>query len=295
MPVTSQAQSLPIRALALVQALFLVGAVGLGSTLGVLALSPLTGLSPVALAYLAPDRPELFLAVEAAGLAGVGLAFLMGALAFQYSGSEMGLWAEGAFLRFGQGLAIGLLLMAALIGVLFAAGLARISPSPAGASGRVMDFGVLAGLFLLVAAVEEGSVRGPVLPALWRALGFWPAAVLSSLGFMALHLANGGETPLGLANVFLAGFALSWARRRTGSLWLPLGFHAGWDFCQSWLFGVPDSGLVLTGAMVRTRMQGAAWISGGTAGPEGGLLCDLFLVAFAVLVTRLYPRTRRKA
>jgi hypothetical protein len=41
---------------------------------------------------------------------------------------------------------------------------------------------------------------------------------------------------------------------------------------------------------VATLGAGPDWLTGGTAGPEGGLLCSLAVVLLVVLVDRLWPR-----
>ena len=57
--------------------------------------------------------------------------------------------------------------------------------------------------FLVVAVEEEFQYRGYLLYALARGIGFWPAAVVSSVVFAYGHLQNPGETWLGILNLFL--------------------------------------------------------------------------------------------
>lgn len=71
---------------------------------------------------------------------------------------------------------------------------------------------------------EEATFRGFLLSALAQArLGFWPAAVISSAIWTALHA---GYSWPGLASVFLAGIGLSWIMLRTGSLGAVVVAHA---------------------------------------------------------------------
>lgn len=70
---------------------------------------------------------------------------------------------------------------------------------------------------------EEMLFRGFLVAPIAAAVGFWPAAVLVSGAWTALHL---GYSAVGLAEVFLIGLYFSWLLWRTGSLWVPIACHA---------------------------------------------------------------------
>lgn len=71
---------------------------------------------------------------------------------------------------------------------------------------------------------EEITFRGFLLSALAKSrLGFWPAAVLSSVLWTALHF---GYSWPGLVSVFLAGIGMSWIMQRTGSMRAVVVAHA---------------------------------------------------------------------
>jgi membrane protease YdiL (CAAX protease family) len=162
--------------------------------------------------------------------------------------------------------------------------------------------------FLLVGLFEEYSTRGflqytltrglmglgaKIAPQHARAAAFWSAAVVMSVVFGLLHLSNAGETAPGIAMVFLAGLLFSYALWRTGSLWWAIGFHMAWDWAQSFLYGVPDSGQISAGRLFVTHPAGSAWLSGGVDGPEGSVLVlpTLLLVALVIrFTTRSAPQ-----
>jgi membrane protease YdiL (CAAX protease family) len=74
---------------------------------------------------------------------------------------------------------------------------------------------------------EELLFRGFLLAALARTrLGFWGAAVLSTLLWAALHA---GYTAVSLAEVFVIGLFLSWLLWRTGSLSVAIFCHAAYN------------------------------------------------------------------
>jgi len=71
---------------------------------------------------------------------------------------------------------------------------------------------------------------------------------------------------------------------RTGALWWALGYHAAWDWAQSFLFGVADSGLMTPGALMSAHPAGPAWLSGGATGPEGSALMFAIVAASVGLI-----------
>ncbi|MCB1512082.1 MAG: CPBP family intramembrane metalloprotease [Hyphomicrobiaceae bacterium] len=81
-------------------------------------------------------------------------------------------------------------------------------------------------LILVVGAPlsEELLFRGFFLGQLRQSrLGFAGGAVIATLGWTLLHL---GYTVVGLLDVFLAGLLFSWTLWRTGTVWVPIAFHA---------------------------------------------------------------------
>jgi hypothetical protein len=161
--------------------------------------------------------------------------------------------------------------------------------------------------FILVGLFEEFLFRGYLQFTLMRGLlglgarvsperaqkaAFWMAALLWSLLFFATHMTNGGETPAGLLAVFFAGVLFSYALWRTGSLWWGIGFHMTWDWAQSFLFGVPDSGTLSGNRLFATHPAGTVWLSGGIVGPEGSVLV-LLVFGLVFLVLRRYPQAEQ--
>ena len=125
--------------------------------------------------------------------------------------------------------------------------------------------------FLLTAWFEESLLRGYLQSTLARGVGFWWAAVLLSLAFGATHLPNHGESPIGIFSVVGAGLLFCLSLWLTKSLYWAVGLHAGWDWSQSYLYGVPDSGQVASGHLFVTHPSGGLIWSGGPTGPEGSL------------------------
>jgi membrane protease YdiL (CAAX protease family) len=153
--------------------------------------------------------------------------------------------------------------------------------------------------FLFVGFSEEYELRGylqytltrgvyglaeKISPERARFVAFWIAAGIMSLLFGALHLGNKGENALGILQVVLVGLVFSYVLWRTGSLWWAIGFHMAWDWAQSFLYGVPDSGNISAGRLFQTHAAGKPLFSGGVDGPEGSLLCvPVMLLVFVVV------------
>jgi len=142
--------------------------------------------------------------------------------------------------------------------------------------------------FILVGLAEEFSFRGYLQYTLTTGIGFWPAAILLSLGFGAAHYGNPGETYFGLGSVVLFGLVFCLVLQRTGNLWWPVGFHAGWDWGQTFFYGVRDSGFPAYHNLFNSSFSGPQWLTGGSVGPEASIFTPIVLLLFAFLFTRVY-------
>ena len=131
-------------------------------------------------------------------------------------------------------------------------------------------------LFVLVGFGEEIVFRGYPLQLLARAWNFPAAIAAVSVAFAAVHGFNPHLTVFSLVNIFLAGVWLGTAYAVSGSLWLPAGMHFGWNFLQGTIIGFPVSGSVTRGLFLSIE-RGDDWITGGSFGPEGGVLATLVL------------------
>jgi len=159
--------------------------------------------------------------------------------------------------------------------------------------GRVLKFALFWGVyFVLVGLFEEFLIRGYALYTLARSIGFWPAAVVLSIIFGAIHVRNPGETWIGLVGVVAIGMFFCLTLYRTGNLWFAVGFHALWDWGQTYLYSVPDSGTMEPGHLMRPSFNGPDWLTGGSVGPEASLLCFVVIAAVGLGFARRYPATR---
>lgn len=143
--------------------------------------------------------------------------------------------------------------------------------------------------FLLVGFFEEFLLRGYTQFTLTRAIGFWPSAILLSCTFGLIHLQNAGEQWPGLLAAAVIGFFFCLTLRRTGTLWFAVGFHAAWDWGETFVYSVPDSGTLFPGHLLKSSFHGPTWITGGMVGPEGSVLCFVVIAGTWVLFSKRYP------
>jgi hypothetical protein len=149
--------------------------------------------------------------------------------------------------------------------------------------------------FLLTGCFEESLVRGYLQYTLARGVGFWWAALLLSVGFGAAHLPNQGESPIGILSTVAIGLVFCWSLKLTKSLYWAVGLHAGWDWSQSFLYGVPDSGRVISGHLFTTHPAGGVLWSGGLTGPEGSIFIVPTVAAITLGVWIAWGRSDRRA
>jgi membrane protease YdiL (CAAX protease family) len=143
--------------------------------------------------------------------------------------------------------------------------------------------------FLMVGFFEEYCFRGYVLYTMTRGLGFWPAAILTSCVFAWVHKSNPGETWFGLSEIVVIALVFAVAVQRTGSLWWAVGMHMSYDWGESFLFSVPNSGTHVVGHLSNSTLSGNRWLSGGTVGPEATVFNLIGELALLVFVLWRYP------
>jgi membrane protease YdiL (CAAX protease family) len=161
--------------------------------------------------------------------------------------------------------------------------------------------------FCVVGLLEEYLNRGYLLFTLTRglaaiylwlfktryskALGFWTGALTVSILFGLGHNSNPGESPIGLLAAGLGSLVFCLSLWRTGSLWWAIGFHISWDWAQSFLYGVADSGLMVQHHLLATHPLGRPLLSGGTTGPEGSIFVLPLLALISLIIIFTLPHT----
>jgi uncharacterized protein len=192
--------------------------------------------------------------------------------------------------RFWQGVPYGFAMLSlalALIAAFHGFSLGNMALSGADA----LKYGALYGIaFLMVGLFEEFSFRGYMQATLGSGIGFWPAAIILSILFGAIHLSNGGEAWYGAAMAGSFGVLAAFCLRRTGNIWFPIGMHATWDWSETFFYSVPDSGFLAKGHLFNSTFHGPTWLTGGTVGPEGSVFAFLVLLIGGIGVHFIFPK-----
>jgi len=191
--------------------------------------------------------------------------------------------------RFWQGVPLGLAMLSLLMGLIaifhgFSLGGLAVTGTEA------IKYGLLYGLgFILVGISEEFSFRGYMQSTLASGMGFWPAAIVLGIAFGAVHLGNPGEAKYGALMAGLFGIVAAFSLQRTGNIWFAVGMHASWDWGETYLYSVPDSGLLAQGHLLNSSFHGPTWLTGGSVGPEGSAFVFLVLLIWALAIHLLFP------
>ncbi|MGC9380643.1 CPBP family intramembrane glutamic endopeptidase [Streptomyces sp. MH13] len=205
---------------------------------------------------------------------------------------------EGAVVKTGWGMLIGVGMFGAVIANLYAAGHYEIDGlgSPEGAVGLV---GFMAG----AAVAEEVVFRGVLFRIIEEHIGTYIALVLTGVVFGLMHLANENATLWGaIAIAIEAGFMLAAAYAATRTLWVPIGVHFGWNFAAAGIFSTEVSGNGASQGLLDTATSGPELFTGGGFGPEG----SIHAIGFGAVLTIVFlwlahrrgnikPRSRRAA
>jgi len=257
-------------------------------------------------ALLQPQPPSRELSAEGLSFSLVALTtWIMGRIERRSVGSY-GFGGPRKLANFFAGLAWGLLFLASLVGVLWKSGLLVFDARLLSGAAALRYAAIWTVGFLLVGCFEEYLLRGYLQFTLARGfkslaqllfktshgetIGFWAAAAVLSFLFGFGHGSNPGESPIGMLSAGLIGLIFCVTLWKTGSLWWAVGFHASWDWAQSYLFGVADSGTMVQGHLFATHPVGRVILSGGATGPEGSAFILPLLAVLTVVVLTTLPR-----
>lgn len=195
------------------------------------------------------------------------------------------------------GTLLGLALMGAIFAVLWLAGWVEVEQLFVVNLPSVPFAVAIAGpllVFVVIAVGEELIFRGHILrnsaeglsavgsgdEARQRGVALLLAWVISSVLFGLFHVFNPNSTLESTLNLTLAGLLLGLPVILTGRIGFAVGLHFAWNFAQGTIFGFPVSGNEFEGVnLMRTRLTGPPFWTGGEFGPEAGLLSIVALLA----------------
>jgi len=233
---------------------------------------------------IAPDLLVCFILAVAAGI----MSKMEGRRLGQYGLPR----SEALRKNFWVGILIGLLATSSTVLGIFALHGVRFTSAAVHGTAILTAAAAWGLAFFLAGLAEEFLFRGYAQFTLTTGMGFWPSAFLLSGLFGLVHASNGGESVLGVLSVVSFGLLLCLFLRRTGNLWCAVGFHLGYDWGQTFLYGVPNSGLLPSQSLLNASLSGPRWLTGGTVGPEASLFCPIILAIVAIVFSLKYREAR---
>lgn len=210
------------------------------------------------------------------------------------------------FMDLGFGLLLGAVLMAFIFLTELAFGWVKVTGFMKTASTQgpaiLLIFFSLIG-YICVGIYEEMLSRGYHLRNLAEGLNFkflgpkgglWLAYIISSSIFGIMHILNPNTSLMSTLNIILAGFFLGIGFVLTGELAIPIGLHITWNFFQGNVFGFPVSGIGKGASFIEINQLGSTWMTGGSFGPEAGVI-GITAMLIGSILTILYVKQTRGA
>lgn len=189
-------------------------------------------------------------------------------------------WADLGF-----GLVLGAALMTGIFLVELAAGWVAVTGTlriEAASFPFWPWFGWAVVTFVGVGITEELLARGYLIKNLAEGLTWFDrvgpagavglAVAASALVFGFGHASNPNASLASTTGIVVAAVMLAAGYVLTGELAIPIGVHVTWNLFQGPVYGFPVSGLDFGLSVVAVEQRGPALLTGGSFGPEAGLL-----------------------
>jgi hypothetical protein len=136
--------------------------------------------------------------------------------------------------------------------------------------------------FMIGALLEEIIFRLIIFRLTEELLGTWIALIIQAVLFGFAHMANDNSTLFtSFSVIIVGGIIYTGAFMYTRRIWLVLGLHAGWNYFQSGIFGMPNSGTAYKG-LIFPDIRGEEWITGGSWGIEASYMAILVVLIAGV-------------
>ncbi|RZK55878.1 MAG: CPBP family intramembrane metalloprotease [Pedobacter sp.] len=197
--------------------------------------------------------------------------------------SDVFIVKEGVFTGFAKGTTIGVILVLFCVAILYLTGFVQLNANQISVT---MFFGYLL-FFLVVAMFEELMFRTFPLFVFAERYPIVITILINGLLFAFVHAGNPGFTWLAMLNITLAGALFSLFTLLKKNISWAIGIHFGWNFAQGILMGYKVSG-TNTPAVLSAKPVGQAFVSGGSFGIEGSVVCTAVFLAMIIFILKNY-------
>ena len=208
---------------------------------------------------------------------------------------SLGLERDQILFKFGRGFLLGAGMFVLVVVPGIWTGIFSLNAGPFLGMSTFIGTGLMLLGWLVQGPAEELIFRGWILPVVAVKYRVWLGILISSVMFALVHGLNPGIAPLALFNLFLFGLFTALYALYEEAIWGVCGLHAVWNWVQGNIFGLEVSGSRLGEvSFVVVIETGPDAVTGGTFGPEGGLLVTMMLLA-AIVVIGLLARRKQRA
>lgn len=205
--------------------------------------------------------------------------------------SSVGFRGPGAVGKLALGFVIGAAMMAVGVLVPWALGQYELGASEHTNLGSAALVAVIPLLFvfLVQASTEEAVFRGYLLQVTGSQVNAVVAILGTSIYFAVIHT---DFRPIVLINITLYAVFACFVALGQGSLWLIAGLHAGWNYFQGNIFGLPVSGIAEASALFDFGPKAGSneLVTGGNFGVEASAMGTVILVVATLVAFRYYRR-----
>lgn len=195
--------------------------------------------------------------------------------------SSIGFYKQGWIKKLFMGVAFGIILISAAMGIFALMGFVSVDPPSSQLTGfaSLGHVLVLFTAFIVQGGTEEVLSRGWILNCVSARYNKVVGVVVSTIYFMSCHIFNAGFNVLVVVTIILFSILQCLLVFRTNSIWAAIGFHGAWNFAIGNIYGLDVSGNKIGGgSLMDLSVNGSTILAGGTFGIEGSVIIFLVLV-----------------
>ena len=158
---------------------------------------------------------------------------------------------------------------------------------------EVIPFIILLFSVFVQSSAEEVTCRGFAYQRILKThrKQYMIAIFATSVFFGAIHLLNPGVGILPIIDIILSGLIFAFMVYYFDSLWMAMGVHTGWNFTQSILAGLPNSGIVVPYSNFKLEASTAISspfydVAFGIEGSVAAIVVQAITLAIIILIGR---------